>query len=130
MQFLKFTATLTDKEWIKGNKDRETYRDHKAEICDRTESRNDGKEDVFFISEVRGTRIKGAALVMDEKNLCRRVEDYMRKISVSADVSTLNEVTFADWFQQLRNAERGDYMLHYPTTLLTRSVGSIYNNAY
>lgn len=31
MQFLKFTATLTDKEWIKGNKDRETYRDYKAE---------------------------------------------------------------------------------------------------
>ena len=93
MQFLKFTATATDKEWIEGNKDRETYREHKEEICDRTEGRNEGKEDFFFLTEIRGARIKGAALVLDEKNLYRRVEDYMRKIGVSADVSALNEVT-------------------------------------
>ena len=30
MQFLKFTATLMDKEWIEGNKDRETYREYKT----------------------------------------------------------------------------------------------------
>lgn len=53
MQFLKFTATSSDKEWIEGNKNRETYREHKEEICeeicDRTESRNEDKEDFFFL---------------------------------------------------------------------------------
>ena len=83
----------TDKEWIEGNKDRETYRERKEEICDRTENLNEGKEDVFFITDILGARIRGAALVLDEKNLYRRVEDYMRKIGVSADVSALNEVT-------------------------------------
>ena len=52
MQFLKFPATLMDKEWIKGNKDRETYRERKEEICDRTENLNEGKEDVFFITDM------------------------------------------------------------------------------
>ena len=93
MQFLKFTAMATDKEWIEGNKDRETYRERKEEICDKTESINEGSEDFFFLTEVRDARIRGAALVLDEKNLYRRVEDYMRKVGVSADVSALNEVT-------------------------------------
>ncbi len=93
MKFLKFTAMATDKEWIEGNKDRETYRERKEEICDKTESINEGREDFFFLTEVRDARIRGAALVLDEKNLYRRVEDYMRKIGVSADVSALNEVT-------------------------------------
>ena len=110
MQFLKFTATLTDKEWIAGNKDRETYRDRKMEICDMTESRNEGKEDVFFISEIRGSRIRGAALVTDTKNICHRVEAFLCKVCLHAEVSALNEVTFADWHQQLKNAERGDYI--------------------
>ena len=48
MQSLKFTATSSDKEWIEGNKNRETYREHKEEICDRTESRNEDKEDFFL----------------------------------------------------------------------------------
>ena len=106
MQFLKFTAKLTDKEWIAGNKDRETYRDRKMEICDMTESRNEGKEDVFFISEIRGSRIRGAALVTDTKNFCHRVEAFLCKVCLHAEVSALNEVTFADWHQQLKNAER------------------------
>ncbi len=110
MQFLKFTATLTDKEWIKGNKDRETYREHKEEICDRTESRNEGKEDVFFITDMLGARIRGAALVTDEKNLCRRVEEYMHRIGVPSGTPMLNEITFADWCQRLKNAFRGDYI--------------------
>ncbi len=110
MQFLKFTATATDKEWIEGNKDRETYREHKEEICDRTEGRNEGKEDFFFLTEIRGARIKGAALVTDDKNLSRRAEDFMRKIGVSAEVSAPEEITFTDWNQRLRNAYRGDYI--------------------
>ena len=110
MQFLKFTATATDKEWIEGNKDRETYREHKEEICDRTEGRNEGKEDFFFLTEIRGARIKGAALVTDDKNLSWRAEDFMRKIGVSAEVSAPEEITFTDWNQRLRNAYRGDYI--------------------
>ena len=66
---------------------------NRQEICDKTESINEGREDFFFLTEVRDARIRGAALVLDEKNLYRRVEDYMRKIGVSADVSALNEVT-------------------------------------
>lgn len=110
MQFLKFTATATDKKWIEGNKDRETYREHKEEICDRTESRNEGKADVFFLTEIRGARIKGAALVTDTKSICQRMEAFMRDISVPAVVSALDEITFKDWQQQLRNANRGDYI--------------------
>ena len=67
MKFLKFTAMATDKEWIEGNKDRETYRERKEEICDKTESINEGREDFFFLTEVRAARIRGAALVLDEK---------------------------------------------------------------
>lgn len=110
MQFLKFTATATDKEWIAGNKDRETYRDRKMEICDMTESRNEGKEDVFFISEIRGSRIRGAALVTDTKNICQRVETFLRKLCLHAEISAVDEITFTDWRQQLENAYRGDYI--------------------
>ena len=67
MKFLKFTAMATDKEWIEGNKYRETYRERKEEICDKTESINEGREDFFFLTEVRDARIRGAALVLDEK---------------------------------------------------------------
>ena len=110
MQFLKFTATATDKAWIEGNRDRETYRDHKAEICEKTESRNVGKADVFFISEVRSARITGAALATDTKNVSQRAEEFMREIGVSADAPALNEITFSDWRQLLRNAYHGDYI--------------------
>ena len=110
MQFLKFTATATDKEWIAGNKDRETFWEHKMEICERTESLNEGKKDVFFISEIRGSRIRGAALVTDTKNICQRVEAFLRRICLHAEVSALDETTFTDWRQRLRNAERGDYI--------------------
>ena len=80
MQFLKFTATAMDKEWIEGNKDRETYREHKEEICDRTEGRNEGKEDFFFLTEIRGARIKGAALVTDD-NLYRLESTFTERVS-------------------------------------------------
>ena len=110
MQFLKFTATATDKEWIAGNKDRDTYRDRKMEICDRTESRNEGKADVFFISEIRGSRIRGAALVTDTKNIYQRVEAFLRKICLHAEVSELDETTFTDWRQRLRTAYNCDYI--------------------
>ena len=51
--------------------------------------------DIFIKSfGILFARIRGAALVMDEKNLCRRVEDCMRKIILPADVSTLAESTF------------------------------------
>ena len=51
------SVTLVDNEKIKAlnseyrNKDRETYREHKEEICDRTEGRNEGKEDFFFLTD-------------------------------------------------------------------------------
>lgn len=102
MQSLKFTATSSDKEWIEGNKNRETYREHKEEICDRTESRNEDKEDFFFLTQVRGARIWGATSVKDEKNLSRRVENFIRKIGVSADVSSPEKITFTDWKQRLK----------------------------
>ena len=61
--------------------------------------------DIFIKSfGILFARIRGAALVMDEKNLCQRVEDCMRKIILPADVSTLAESTFMDWNQRLRNA--------------------------
>ena len=106
MQFLKFTATLMDKEWIEGNKDRETYRERKEEICDRTENLNEGKEDVFFITDMLGERIRGA-LVKDDKDLCRGVVDFMRIICVSADVSAPEEIIFTDLRQRLGIAYRG-----------------------
>ncbi len=107
MQFLKFTATLMDKEWIEGNKDRETYRERKEEICDRTESLNEGKKDVFFITDMLGARIRGEALVTDGKNNRQRVEAFRRKICVSADVSAPEEIIFTDLRQRLGIAYRG-----------------------
>ena len=106
MQFLKFTATLMDKEWIEGNKDRETYRERKEEICDRTENLNEGKEDVFFITDMLGARIRGA-LVKDDKDLCRGVVDFMRIICVSVDVSAPEEIIFTDLRLRLGIAYRG-----------------------
>ena len=41
---------------------------NRQEICDKTESINEGREDFFFLTEVRDARIRGAALVLDEKN--------------------------------------------------------------
>ena len=55
-------------------------------------------------------RIRGAVLVPDGKNNRQRVEAFLRKICVSADVSALSEITFTDWRQRLGNAYRGDYI--------------------
>ena len=57
MKFLKFTAMATDKEWIEGNKDRETYRERKEEICDKTESINEAGRIFSFLqrSETHGS---------------------------------------------------------------------------
>ena len=55
-------------------------------------------------------RIRGAVLVPDGKNNRQRVEAFLRKICVSADVSALSEITFTDWRQRLGNACRGDYI--------------------
>ncbi|MCR5689708.1 MAG: hypothetical protein K6G71_05595, partial [Clostridiales bacterium] len=49
-------------------------------------------------------------MVTDGKNVNQSVDAFLRKIGVSADVSSPEEITFTEWKQRLRNAFRGDYI--------------------
>ena len=110
MQFLKFTSTVTDQEWIEENKVKEVFWDRKEEISGKTESRNDSKEEFFFVTEIKGSNVKGASLVPDGENASQHVEEFLQRIGVPADAPTLEEITFDDWYQRLKCASNRSFV--------------------
>ena len=110
MQFLKFTSTVTDQEWTEENKVKEVFWDRKEEISGKTESRNDSKEEFFFVTEIKGSNVKGASLVPDGENASQHVEEFLQRVGVPADAPTLEEITFDDWYQRLKCASNRSFV--------------------
>ena len=112
MLFFKAEARIVNNDWEDIFDSKSAVDEYVEYIRNSTDSFNNERDDYFFVQELNKYKIALAAVANDDKNIEKRLKQFLEGIDFEVKNLTIKEIGIKDIVELFDRAERSNYISH------------------